>query len=84
MCLSLFAWPGEGAAEDEVGKDQHGNILIRIDSKYYRPTEVELLLGDPSKIKRALGWECKIKFEELAKEMVEEDLKSVGDKTPKW
>lgn len=84
VCLLSCVLAGEGSAEEEVGKDQDGKILIRVDPKYYRPTEVELLLGDPTKIKRALGWECKIKFEELAKEMVEEDLKSVGDKTLKW
>jgi len=74
----------EGKAEDEVGKDQDGKIVVRIDPKYYRPTEVELLLGNPAKIKAKLGWECKIKFEELAKEMVEADVASCGDKTLKW
>lgn len=79
-----FSLLSQGKDETEVGKDQNGKILIRIDPKYYRPTEVELLLGDPTKIKKALGWECKIKFEELAKEMVEADLASCGDKNLKW
>lgn len=74
----------EGKAENEVGKDQNGKIIIRIDPKYYRPTEVELLLGDPTKIKKALGWDCKIKFDQLAQEMVEADLESCGDKNLKW
>lgn len=74
----------EGKDENEVGKDQNGKILVRVDPKYYRPTEVDLLLGDPTKIKNKLGWDCKIKVDELAKEMVEADLASVGDKTLKW
>ena len=74
----------EGKDENEVGKDQNGKIVIRVDPKYYRPTEVDLLLGNPAKIKKNLGWECKIKFEELAKEMVEADLASCGDKNLKW
>lgn len=52
-----------------------GDIIVRVDPRYYRPTEVETLLGDPSKAKRVLGWEPKITFEELVEEMVTEDLK---------
>ncbi len=75
-------WHGSGA--DEVGiahaKDLAINFLeektvIQIDSRYYRPTEVESLLGDASKAKEKLGWEPKISFKELVREMVEEDLK---------
>ena len=48
---------------------------MKVDSRYYRPTEVETLLGDPSKAKKNLGWEPSISFEALVKEMVAEDLK---------
>jgi len=51
-----------------------GKTIIRIDPRYYRPTEVETLLGDPTKAKEKLGWEPKISFSELVKEMVKEDL----------
>jgi GDPmannose 4,6-dehydratase len=47
---------------------------VKIDSKYYRPTEVDLLIGDASKAKRDLGWEPKVRFEELANMMVDADL----------
>ena len=67
-------WRGEGV--NEVGVDvATGAVLIEIDPRYYRPTEVELLLGDPTKAKEKLGWEAKVGFEELVKMMVEGDLK---------
>jgi GDPmannose 4,6-dehydratase len=47
---------------------------VKIDSKYYRPTEVDLLIGDASKAKRDLGWEAKVRFEELVNMMVDADL----------
>jgi len=49
---------------------------VRVDPRYYRPTEVETLLGDPSKAKEKLGWTPKTTFDELVAEMVREDLKS--------
>ena len=52
--------------------------IIKVDTNYYRPTEVESLLGDSSKAKKILGWEPKITFEDLVKEMVEKDLKSIS------
>jgi GDPmannose 4,6-dehydratase len=56
---------------DEVGKDAaNGEILVRIDPRYFRPTEVDLLIGDPSKAKNLLGWEAEIGPEELVREMV--------------
>lgn len=71
----------EGENLNEVGIDQKtGNIIVRVDSKYYRPAEVDFLLGDPSKAKRILGWEAKISVEELCKEMVEYDLRKVREK----
>ena len=53
---------------------------IKIDQKFFRPAEVETLLADPAKSKKELGWEPKIKFENLVKEMVETDLKNIKDK----
>ena len=71
-----LAWRGEG--EQEVGVDNAtGKVLIAVDPRYYRPTEVELLIGDPSKAKRILGWEPKIKFSELVKLMAKADLEKV-------
>ena len=61
----------EGKNVDEVGKDAaNGDILVRIDPRYFRPTEVDLLIGDPSKAKKLLDWEAKIGLEELVREMV--------------
>ncbi len=64
----------KGKDEKEVGIYDNQEI-IKIDTTYYRPTEVDSLLGDPSKAKKKLGWEPKISFEQLVKEMVESDLK---------
>lgn len=67
-------WEGEGV--DEVGKDRaSGKTVVRMDERYYRPCEVEQLLGNPLKAKEKLGWEPKVKFEELVKIMTEGDLK---------
>lgn len=64
-----------GTAEKEEGFDTRtGKILIKIDPKYYRPTEVDLLIGNAGKAKAELGWEAKISVEELCKEMVIADL----------
>jgi len=67
-------WEGEGV--DEKGYDSHGKCVVAVDPRYFRPTEVETLLGDPAKAKEKLGWTPKITFEELVAEMVCEDLKS--------
>lgn len=69
-----ITWSGEGV--NEFGTDQKGNVVVRVDEKYFRPTEVESLLGDPSKAKNLLGWTPKTSFEELVTEMVQEDLKT--------
>ena len=66
-------WEGKGA--DEKGIDGKGNVIVVVDPRYYRPTEVESLLGDAGKAKRELGWEPRTTFHELVKEMAEEDLK---------
>ena len=67
-------WEGEGL--HEKGYDASGKCIVSVDPRYFRPTEVETLLGDPSKAKAKLGWEPKITFIELVQEMVREDLKS--------
>jgi GDPmannose 4,6-dehydratase len=67
-----ISWTGEG--KDEKGFDDNGNCIVEVDARYFRPTEVETLLGDPSKSRQKLGWVPKITFEELVKEMVREDL----------
>jgi GDPmannose 4,6-dehydratase len=69
----------KGKAENEIGFDaKTGETLVVIDPKYYRPTEVEQLLGNPAKAKKQLGWEPKVKFEELVKIMTLADLKVAG------
>ena len=66
-------WEGEGA--DEKGFDSStGKCLVEVDPRYFRPTEVDLLLGDPSKAERVLGWKRKIPFDELVRRMVQQDL----------
>ncbi len=67
-------WKGEG--KEEKGYDQEGKCIVAVDPRYFRPAEVETLLGDPTKVKEKLGWEIKVTFEELVKEMITEDLKS--------
>ena len=76
-----LAWEGTGL--DEVGRveqtsadkgPQAGEIIVRIDPRYFRPTEVESLLGDASRAKKKLGWEPRINFSELVEEMIREDL----------
>ena len=68
----IINWQGEGL--DEKGYDDSGRCLVSVDERYFRPTEVETLLGDASKAKEKLGWEPKISFSELVKEMVSADL----------
>jgi len=68
-----MSWQGQGV--DETGTDQDGRVIVRVDPRYFRPAEVETLLGNPSKAKQKLGWEPAVKFEELVAEMVREDLK---------
>ena len=66
-------WKGKGV--DEKGVDSKtGKVLVEVDPTYFRPTEVESLLGDPSKAKEKLGWEPKISFSDMVAEMVREDI----------
>jgi len=65
----------EGSGLDEKGIDQDsGEVIVQVDPAYFRPTEVESLLGDPTKAKEKLGWEPKLTFEEMVKSMVKQDL----------
>lgn len=66
----------EGSGIEEKGYDKQGNCIVSVDPRYFRPTEVETLLGDASKARKKLGWSPRISFEELVAEMVREDLKS--------
>jgi len=71
----------KGKDENEVGKDSEtGKVLIEIDKNYFRPTEVDLLIGDPSKAKEKLGWSAKVTFNELVKIMVKADSEMVQKK----
>ena len=76
---TTIAWKGERGTVDEIGVDaaDESRVLVRIDPRYFRPTEVELLLGDPTKAKRELGWEAELGFEGLVKDMMAADLKMV-------
>jgi GDPmannose 4,6-dehydratase len=56
--------------------DRDGNVIVVVDPRYYRPTEVQSLLGDASRARRELGWQPRITFRELVKEMAEADLQA--------
>lgn len=73
-------WQGEG--EDERGIDKNsGNEIIRINPEFYRPAEVDILLGNPAKAKAALGWSPKVSFQELVQKMVEADARRISSDT---
>eukprot|EP01135_Chromosphaera_perkinsii_P000928 Nk52_evm26s153 gene=Nk52_evmTU26s153 len=74
-CVDIdIVW--SGADVNEIGKcKKTGKVLVRVDPKYFRPTEVELLLGEPSKAKKKLKWSPKTSFPDLVKEMVAADIK---------
>jgi len=67
-------WTGEGV--EEKGYDAQGRCIVQVDPRYFRPTEVETLLGDATKAREKLGWTPKVTFDELVAEMVREDLKA--------
>lgn len=70
----VISWHGKGV--DEKGVDADGKVRVIVDPRYFRPTEVDTLLGDSTKARQKLGWEPSVSFESLVKEMVREDLKS--------
>lgn len=77
-----ITWDGEGV--NETGTDQDGRVLVRVDPQYFRPTEVDLLLGSPEKAKRELGWTPTHTFDELVEEMVKSDLELSSKEMLKW
>jgi len=73
-----IVWEGEGV--NEIGKDaSNGRILVKVNPQYFRPTEVDLLHGNPAKAKATLGWNLQCSFDNLVKEMVESDMKTVAE-----
>src|SRR6267154_6897858 len=77
-----IAWQGSGV--DEKGLDvRSGRALVEVDPRYFRPTEVDLLLGDPSKARQKLGWKHRTSFDDLVKEMVEADLAAYDQQQPR-
>uniref|UniRef100_UPI003AA7EB36 GDP-mannose 4,6-dehydratase n=1 Tax=Terasakiella pusilla TaxID=64973 RepID=UPI003AA7EB36 len=69
-------WQGKGL--DEIGVDRStGKKMIAIDPNYFRPTEVDLLLGDPTKAREKLGWVAKTQFKDLVTEMIDADMKKM-------
>ena len=69
-----IAW--SGAADNEIGTcKKTGKVLVRVNPKFYRPAEVELLIGDPAKATEKLGWTPKTTLEELCQMMVDADLR---------
>src|SRR5262249_10124493 len=74
------AWEGVGVHEKGLDA-RSGRVLVQVDPRYFRPTEVDLLIGDPSKARSKLGWQHKVSFEQLVAEMVAADLKTVAGET---
>jgi GDPmannose 4,6-dehydratase len=68
-------WEGEGI--NEVGKDENGKVIVKVNEKFYRPTDPFYLLADPSKAIKVLGWKPRVDFRALIKMMVTEDLKAL-------
>eukprot|EP00928_Gymnodinium_smaydae_P003427 TRINITY_DN1122_c0_g1_i1.p1 TRINITY_DN1122_c0_g1~~TRINITY_DN1122_c0_g1_i1.p1 ORF type:complete len:357 (-),score=65.55 TRINITY_DN1122_c0_g1_i1:73-1143(-) len=81
LCFEMVGkkvvWRGEGVAEEGVDSVT-GEVLVQVSEKYFRPTEVETLLGNPKKAKEKLGWEPQISFKELVYDMMKHDLQQVG------
>ena len=81
---TTIKWKGPAGTVDEIGVDANdeSNVLVKIDPRYFRPTEVELLLGDPTKAEKKFGWTATTCFDDLVKEMVTEDLKMAKGTIP--
>jgi len=71
-------WEGEGLHEKGID-ESNGKILVEVDQRYFRPTEVDILIGNPAKAKEKLGWVPTILFKDLVKEMVDADIKLVKE-----
>jgi len=84
QCAGIqLAWRGAGVHEQGVDSAS-GKVLVEIDSRYFRPAEVDDLLGDPSKARRVLGWQAKTSFAELVQEMVEADRQALRQPVSAW
>merc|ERR1712217_769741 len=85
LCFELVGrpvvWRGKGLEEESVDA-KTGQVLVQVSPKYFRPSEVETLLGDPAKAKKILGWEPQISFKALVHEMLEYDMKQAGLELP--
>ena len=78
----VLSW---SAGDNEIGKEKGTDIIrVKVNPKYYRPTEVEQLLGDPSKAKSTFGWEPKVPFEELVKDMMTSDIELMKKSPNAW
>lgn len=77
-------WVGSGVDEVAVDAKDESRVLIRIDERYFRPTEVETLLGDPSKARKAFGWEPKISFEALVDDMIRAEKEALMTGDDNW
>ena len=77
-----LTWRGKGVDEEGLD-DKTGQVLVKVDPRYFRPTEVDLLLGDPTKARTVLGWKHEITFPMLVKEMVAADLKKITADGPR-
>jgi GDPmannose 4,6-dehydratase len=82
ICITV-KWKGPKGMVDEIGVDaeDESKVLVRIDPRYFRPTEVDILLGDATKAKEKLGWTAKTTFEDLVKEMVQADREMIRGET---
>ncbi len=81
-CLIPYVQTGEmrGGAIDEKGIDKNGDIRVEVDKRYFRPTEVDFLIGDSTKAKQELGWAAQTKFEELVAIMARADWEKVEER----
>ena len=70
-------WNGKGIHEKGIGK-KSGKVLVKVDPRYFRPTETDVLIGDASKAKKKFGWNPKIRFKDLVKIMVDADMRAIG------
>merc|ERR1711920_918768 len=85
LCFEMVGrpvtWRGGGLEEEGIDA-KTGQVLVQVSPKYFRPTEVETLLGDPAKAKKVLGWQPQISFKDLVHEMMEYDMKQCGLELP--
>merc|ERR1711879_1017531 len=85
LCFEMIGRPitWRGSEISEEGVDEDGNVVVQVSAKYFRPTEVETLLGDATKAKTKLGWTPETSFKELVYDMMKHDMAEVGQELPK-